>query len=576
MSFEKNKKSNKDALDPNLDIEAQFAAAANIAAVEAPLAEVQKRTDDTPVEAASFDPHKLVEIIPRLGHRPGGSMAFTVADRTYQIQDNKRARVPMDVAIQLREKGYCAGFGADLRRNLAVLSLSSSQRELLPRGSLLLRRNTMSAETLVQELRDRIKDVRSVVRAFGISVRDAAATSAVVEVSQGRLKVTVVGGTTGSLDLSLSDPAYSTLGALERAVASVSGYVVSRDAGMDATFSSVDLTEMSAGDCLGRQIDITHRLFSDQWLRDILRRALMRHNPSMPSVDRLPVGEEELVLTLARSMILTEMATDSSRRRGLTMTTDELLRISKALEDSYKFDMTRLARAIQSPREASSNIMREGDVVVGRFGLRRRGGRTSRGNIPPETPHFVDGPDSDIEDTKALIRWERSADSNFASYQLWRGTDEGVEKDRGLYVLTTYSNVNNERDALATTGGWVTGLEPGTDYFFRLYVIDRNGEFTGSEVMQVTTLPIRVLVDKVNTVLPASATTGDVVTVLFDSNGSPPSTSMTVFVGEKQASFTVTGMWEIEVTVPAIYNKGPKDIVVRSPLISCVGPLEVV
>lgn len=430
----------------------------------------------------------------------------------------------------------------------------------------------MSTASLVQELRNRVKDSRNVIRAFGISVRDANVTSAVVEVSNGYFRVVVTGGSTSSLNINLADPVYAKLDDLVRAIATLPGYVVSQDSDMDGDYVSVSLANLPPTDCNGRQVDITHRLFSDQWLGDLIRRALQRHNPSMPTVDALPVAEEELVLTLAHSMLLTNLATDSSRRRGLTTSTEELLRLSKSLEDSYRYDMVRLARAIQSPREASSNIMREGDIVVGKFNLRKRGGsRTSLGNIPPELPKFVDGLEIDIEDTSVVLRWERSADSNFSLYQLWQGIDPDVEKDRAGYSLVNYAPVGplGGRDALSVTAGRVTGLEPETQYYFRLYVVDRNGEFTGSDVVSVTTLPLRVKISETTPPTPVNVSNGDVVTVTFDPRYAAPNSDMKVFVGEKEAIFTVTGAWTIEVTVPNFFNKGPKVLAVLSPLRTC-------
>lgn len=422
----------------------------------------------------------------------------------------------------------------------------------------------MSTTSLIQELRSRVKDSRSLVRAFGVSVTDAASTYASLEVSGGYFRVTVVGGTAGSVNLSLSDPRYDTLGKLARSIQTLGGYAVSVDSEMDEDFSSLSLADVGPVDCLRRQMDLTHKLFSDQFLGDIVRRATMLHNPSFPNPDSLPVGEEELVILMSHAMLVRHLASGAVRRRNMDMSTEQLLTLAKALDESYKTNYTRLARSIQSPREAASDIMREGDIVIGHFNRKRRGysGRTSIGNIPPETPMVNDPEEIDIEDTRVFISWQRSSDSNFSRYEMWRSTSSDITKGRSPAQPTQYSALGQpgSRDVLGATGGWFEGLEPETTYFFRLYVIDRNGEYTGSQTVQVTTLPLRVKISELTPPTPILVQAGDVITVKFDPAYTAPDAFMSVTLGDKSATYTVTGAYEIELLVPTFFQKGNKTL----------------
>lgn len=422
----------------------------------------------------------------------------------------------------------------------------------------------MSTTSLIQELRSRVKDSRSLVRAFGVSVTDALSSEASLEVSGGYLRVTVVGGAAGSLNVSLSDPRYDTLGRLARSIQGTAGYAVSIDSEMDEDFSALSLADVGPVDCLRRQMDLTHKLFSDQFLGDIIRRATLLHNPSFPNPDSLPAGEEELVILMSHAMLARHLASGAVRRRNMDMSTDQLLTLAKSLDDAYKTNYARLARSIQSPREAASDLMREGDVVVGRFNRKRRGsvGRTSIGNIPPETPILVEPLQLDVEDTRTFIGWQRSSESNFSRYEMWRSTESDVNKGRPPAQATTYSTLGQpgSRDVLGATGGWFECLEPSTTYFFRLYVIDRNGEYSGSQTVQVTTKALRAKLSELAPPTPVEVQAGSVVTVTFDPEYAAPDVSLVVTVGDKAASYTVTGAYEIEVIVPALFQKGNKTL----------------
>lgn len=424
----------------------------------------------------------------------------------------------------------------------------------------------MGSVNLVQELRGRIKDSRGHVRAFGLSVSDPAAANAYLELRRGRFQVMVLGGTAASVDFDLSNPLYDTAGKLTQVLRTIPGYVVDVDMDMDEEFSSISLGDKGPIDCKFNQVSLTHRLFSDVWLSDVLKRALLRHNPSM-SLEILPDGEAELVLLLAHSELLKQMATDATKRKGMGMEVAELIKLAELLERNYREDRIRLARSIQSPREADSDKMREGDIVVGKMSRRLRSGRMSAGNIAPEQPVLNDVEPSDIEDTHVYLNWAKTSDTNFFRYEVWRDTVPGVQRGRGTSVFAGVCLASQDvnRDAMANSGGAYGGLEPETTYFFRLYVYDRNGESTGSQVVSATTLPLRVRLNPVYPPTPSGGPSGTVVTLTFHPDWGVLTAAMTVQLGDKTVIPTITGPLTATFVVPLFFQKGMKDLRVVSP-----------
>ena len=52
------------------------------------------------------DPFKQVRIVPRITSQTGATLSFTIGGQAYTITDGKPCLVPLDVARQLKEKGY--------------------------------------------------------------------------------------------------------------------------------------------------------------------------------------------------------------------------------------------------------------------------------------------------------------------------------------------------------------------------------------------------------------------------------------------------------------------------------------
>lgn len=103
MAFEKTKDEKKSKEETAMDEGNEFG---TISPLEIPDAEIGKVEEAQVVEINNFDPNKKVVIVPRLVQTPGGTMTFRDGEKIYTITDNQPCKVPLSVALQLKEKGY--------------------------------------------------------------------------------------------------------------------------------------------------------------------------------------------------------------------------------------------------------------------------------------------------------------------------------------------------------------------------------------------------------------------------------------------------------------------------------------
>jgi fibronectin type 3 domain-containing protein len=83
-----------------------------------------------------------------------------------------------------------------------------------------------------------------------------------------------------------------------------------------------------------------------------------------------------------------------------------------------------------------------------------------------------------VEETTLDLSWGQSIDEDFASYKVYRSTSPGVSESSTL--LTTITSKT-------TTTYTATGLTKGTQYYFKVYVVDVGGLSTGSNEVAITT-----------------------------------------------------------------------------------------
>lgn len=476
----------------------------------------------------------------------------------------------------------------------------------------------MTQTSLLSELRRKIQDVRPSRRALSFGLTDENVTSAVAEVTNGHLIVNVAGGTAPAIDFDLTNARYDTIGKLYQVLSRTTGYTAQRDEDANLDHPSIDVEPFGPLDVRSTGVDLNHHLFSDNELEEVLREAIQRHNPSL-STDTLPPQEWAFIFPLAQANICRIQAYDASKRKALDMEVNQLLALADSFERRYKEDTTRLARALQSPRETNSNIVDEGDVMLGkqvRRSLRTGFMSPTSQTLPPEAAVLLDPDEHDVEDDNARIVWQRNKNYDFYSYELWMDSRPDVVRTRegGLIFagtpvaflsqedgtraaarrLTTSQmvfrsfggNSNSSRSSFSTfveefgqliSAFSVGNLESETEYYFRLYIITINYVATSSNVVRVYTKPLRARFlplyrpdnqpGPTGVALSANAgPPGTVVTVQLDPTKGAFTTQHVFRIGEKVVTPSISGGgYVLSFTVPTFQIIGIKDVSIVSP-----------
>lgn len=448
------------------------------------------------------------------------------------------------------------------------------------------------AVSLLAEFRRTIRDVRHSMRAFGFGISDSTVTSAILEVTDGRFTVTVIGGSqvppTPSLDLDLSNPRYDTVGRLYQVLSRAPGYRCTVDEDADLGHTSLDLEpfgplNVGGSSTESQGVDIRTHRFSDFELEELLHNAIQRHNPSF-QLATMPAQEYAFVLPLAMANVLRLQAGDAAKRKGLSETVADLLALAGSYEEQYTKDTDRLKRALHSPKEANSNTTDEGDVMLGN--MYRRSMRTGFMSplamvIKPSDVVLKDPDERDIEDDNVRVVWQRNRDVDFYSYELWMDATPDVVRTREgslvsagipLAFLDVFSgpnppgqrlttsrmvfrsfgpNSNASRSSFATfveefgqlISSYACGaLESTTTYYWRLYVIDVNYIAVGSNVVKATTKPLRCrfMLQQMNPNNPSYATGP-----FIDNTSGPPGTVFNITCSPNYGQFTAAHQFRI-------------------------------
>lgn len=468
----------------------------------------------------------------------------------------------------------------------------------------------MTTLSLIDKLRRRIKDDRPTQRALSLAVTEETVSRAIAEVSDHHLVVSVSGSGAPSVDLALTDMRYSTIGRVHQSLSRLVGYTVLLDEDAQEDHLSVDFYPMPPTDVgPGRPaLELKHHVFSDTELDEILREAIQRHNPSF-SMSAIPDSEHVFIMQLAHAEVCRRQAYDSSKRKGLSETVTDLLALATSLESTYTADVKRLARAIASPKESPSNNMQEGDVVIGtmfRSSLRTGFQSPMSQNLPPVEAELYEPDDvRDIEDQNIRARWARNRDNDFYSYEVWLDTVPDVQREGSSLAFqgspfagTPVINADEHRATIRPTTSnlvfrsWgansnfdsaafhtfieelgqeitqfnIGDLEPDTDYFLRLYILDLNYDVTASNVVRYHTKPLRTRFADTNPILPVTGPATTVITMNFDADYGPVTTSHKCRIGGTEVPLTVVTPTQATAVVPSFTNKRvAKDVVIVSP-----------
>lgn len=488
---------------------------------------------------------------------------------------------------------------------------------------------------LVAALRSRISDDRAAATAFALSVTGEC-KSALLEIANGVLSVKIEGGqSVRDLRLNLSDPRYNTLGRLVNEISRTPGYDAKTDPQYQPDHPSNDLRIEDGLVQIGKGKSYTlrHRIFSDEELSEFLSEAVSIHNPNY-TINAVPANEHSFVLMKASAHAYRVLAADTSRRRGLDTDAKTLLALAQDLETQYDRDSRRNHRILPVPKIDDSSVG-SGEVIQGQLTRRsaRAGYTTSyRDALPSKPPTLLDPSDDDIEDTLARLRWSQDRDQRFSYYELWRDTQSKVERSVSgrldqrpgssaspqLPINTQYMRMSTSIQILGLAvsanrvapvfdgfffwtaaelagsnivnvnfvdgilfpnpGGSMMSvlgepLEAETDYYYRLYAVNWNGEVQHSNVIKVRTRPYRARFKRTATkdldptaidVTTGPLAGGTTVTIL----GTDFVEGTEVYFGGKKATEVSRTSTQLVVTTPAFTNADfknkPMDVVLKS------------
>jgi hypothetical protein len=385
-----------------------------------------------------------------------------------------------------------------------------------------------SRNDLVAMLRSRLSDDRANVSAFSIQVTGNCKT-AFLDVASGFLTVSVEGGNgVSSLRWSLALPPYATVGRLLESIRRLPGYTVVADAALSKDFPSIGLQVEGYPDISnGKSYTLKHFVFSDSELSNLLVDAIALHNPNY-TIQTVPRDEYPYVLMKASAAAYRALAVDATRRKSLDSSAEMLLSLAQDAERQYDSDVRRMQRII--PRaKADEHSIGAGDVIQGMFSrpsLRTGEKAPARVALPPSPPDLYQPSDDDVEDVLVRLRWQAARDSHFARYEIWRDSVPTVERSlagrsgtSGVPTSTPWSKAttsiliaNGIVGQLTSNDGFVFGLpfeqgtgqsvanssfvdglnpdkplEPESTYYYRLYLVNQNGEILPSDVVRVAT-----------------------------------------------------------------------------------------
>jgi hypothetical protein len=95
----------------------------------------------------------------------------------------------------------------------------------------------------------------------------------------------------------------------------------------------------------------------------------------------------------------------------------------------------------------------------------------------PPTAAVLSNP-TEITKTSMKLSWSRNYDDDFASYKLYRASNEAVTQNSTLVTTITSSSTNSYTNE---------GLSPATTYYYRVYTMDESQQTTPSNVVYATT-----------------------------------------------------------------------------------------
>ena len=352
---------------------------------------------------------------------------------------------------------------------------------------------------LLGEFRRRIGDTTYSYVQMDVACDDAAATVALVEVSDFTFSTSISGGTAAPLSFDLADPAYETIEKLVTAIRNSPKYSAAVALDGEATHASTDLEIIPPKDILRRKVQLRSRRWSDSELTDFLDHALIKLGRDVGeqySLSTVPSSMKDLVFLLGTINMYWDQINNATKRRGVDMRVSDFQALHQSLLDEYGRSLTAFKSLQPTPiavlTQEQLDDLGSGEVIVGT--QIRTSLRTGR-KVPSfaaEYPAAEQIAATYFGGAKIRLDWSRSHASGFYRYEIWRGTTAGVNNQSDIAlplgsVPTTGVKIAMLSDVERTL--WIDGATaplPSGTYYYRLYVYNANGLWAASDVTSAT------------------------------------------------------------------------------------------
>lgn len=368
----------------------------------------------------------------------------------------------------------------------------------------------IALSALRTRLRRAVHDTEAKTPGFRIRVTDTEVTSCSLVVSAEKFTTTIIGGSTADLDIDLINQGTPvTIRELVEQIESVNGYEVELDPAGMWEHPSSDLRQTPSTGIEIAQSDylIQHHAFADDELDDILDDGAASHSPNYDK-SSVPAREARLVVMLSHINVCEIMIHDNARFyaiEGAVASVDKGARVDhyKTLSMSLRAEYDALTKRL--PFKPESDLDGEAETGAIQVGVLRRTRHVVAARVPfsanrpPKVPDdfMVSSDDTLVSDdtTELFLTWHRIVrEINFAYVLIVRHEGDGSKLLDNPYHMRDLYDGDSDFSIVASifnvARNWYLdeGLTTGTGYAYRMYLFDRNGEWSASSIVEGTTL----------------------------------------------------------------------------------------
>ena len=172
------------------------------------------------------------------------------------------------------------------------------------------------------------------------------------------------------------------------------------------------------------------------------------------------------------------LVVDGSPLVGASVRIDEVLNWKTMTDSIGNFEIDNVTPGTHTFN--ASKTLNNGETVKQSTQIEVGNTNTALGEIQLPKPSHLESLDSNSITTEGIeLLWNRSEDSDYREYKLYRKTDAGLDENTGqlIYVSTDIS------DTVYVDNSYTAGLK----YFFRVFTLSAYGKLGGSNLVSLKT-----------------------------------------------------------------------------------------